>query len=178
MFRSRCNDILIPISVITIQDTHFTHNTEYTLVSGTALLISLLGWQFIYIHSTFLVYIQNTFIQKYLIEIHHNHWKNNKFITDNVYRTSSELIEDSTLFINDFTEILNYIRMLSKRSFITGDFNIILKINRNTYYNHFYESITDQGISPMITMPLPSTILYIEVSVDITFDYRQHFILH
>ena len=52
------------------------------------------------------------------------------------------------LFINDFTETLNYIQMLSKRSYITCDFNIdIFKINGNTYYNNFYESLTDQGFS-------------------------------
>ena len=59
----------------------------------------------------------------------------------NVYRRPSELIDDLTLFINDFTETLIYIHRLSKRSYITGDFNIdLLKINRNTYYNNFYES--------------------------------------
>ena len=63
-----------------------------------------------------------------------------------MYRRPSELIDDLTLFINDLTETLNYIHMLSKRSYITGDFNIdILKINKNTYYNNFYESLTGQG---------------------------------
>ena len=41
MFLSGCNDILIPVCVITTQETHFTHNTnlsfyeppEYTLIS-------------------------------------------------------------------------------------------------------------------------------------------------
>ena len=69
-----------------------------------------------------------------------------------MYRRPSELIDELTLFINDFTETLNYIYRLSKRSYITGDFNIdLLGINRNIYYNNFYESLTGQGFFPMIT---------------------------
>ena len=49
-----------------------------------------------------------------------------------MYRRPPELIDDLTLFINDFTETLNYINMLSRRSYISEDFNIdLLKINRN-----------------------------------------------
>ena len=71
-----------------------------------------------------------------------------------MYRRPSELIDELTLFINDFTETINYIHRLSKRSYITGDFNIdLLKINRNTYYNNFYESLTGQGLFPMTTRP-------------------------
>ena len=44
IFLSSCNDTLSPVSVITLQETHFTHNTdlsfyelpEYTLVSDIA----------------------------------------------------------------------------------------------------------------------------------------------
>ena len=47
IFLSGCNDTLSPVSVITIQETHFTHNTdlsfyelpEYTLVSDIARLL-------------------------------------------------------------------------------------------------------------------------------------------
>ena len=88
------------------------------------------------------------------IEIHHNHKKLNKFIIGNVYRRPSEVIDELTLCINDFTGTLNYIHRLSKRSYITWDFNIdLLKINRNTYYNNFYQSLTVHGFFPMITRP-------------------------
>ena len=64
-------------------------------------------------------------------------------------RRPSELIDNLTLFINDFTETLNYIHRLSKRSYITGDLTLTyLKINRNIYYNNFYESLTGQGFFP------------------------------
>ena len=71
-----------------------------------------------------------------------------------MYRRPSELIDELTLFINGFTETLNYIHRLSKRLYITGDFNIdLLKINGSTYYNIFYESLTGQVFFPMITRP-------------------------
>ena len=96
-----------------------------------------------------------------------------------MYRRPSELIDDLTLFSNDFTETHNYnnnyyyylksniqctwryefsglyyIHQLSNRSYGTGDFDIdLLKINRNTYYNNFYKSLTGQGFFPMITGP-------------------------
>ena len=41
--------------------------------------------------------------------------------------------------------------MLSKRSYITVDFNSdLLKINRNIYYNHFYETLTQLVPKPGI----------------------------
>ena len=57
---SSCNDTLSPVIVITIQETHFTHNTdlsfyelpEYTLVSDIARINSF-GGVAIYIHNSF-----------------------------------------------------------------------------------------------------------------------------
>ena len=169
IFLSSCNDILSPVSVITIQETHFTHNTdlsfyelpEYTLVSDIARIDSFCGVA-IYVHNSLSfsrlhtenLHSNSQVYESLFIEIHHNHRKLSKFIIDNVYRRSSELIDELTLFINDFTETLNYIHRLSKRSYITGNFNIdLLKINRNTYYNNFYESLTGQGFFQMITRP-------------------------
>ena len=145
IFLSSCNDIPSPVSVITIQETHFTHNTdlsfyeppEYTLVSDIARINSF-GGIAIYVHNSFSfsrlhtenLHSNSQVYKSLFIEIHHNHKKLNKFIIGNVYRRPSELIDELTLFIN---ETLNYIHRLSKRSYITGDFNIdILKINRNT----------------------------------------------
>ena len=166
---SSYNDILSPVSVITIQQTHFTHNTdlyfyelpEYTLVSDIAHINSFDGVA-IYVHNSFSfshlhtenLHSNSQVYESLFIEIHHNHKKLNKFIIGNVYRRPSKLIDDLTLLINSFTETLNYIHRLSKRSYITGDFNIdLLKINRNTYYNNFYESLTGQGFFLMITRP-------------------------
>ena len=169
IFLSSCNDTLSPVSVITLQETHFTHNTdlsfyelpEYTLVSDIARINSF-GGVAIYVHNSFSfsrlhtenLHSNSQVYESLFIEIHHNHKRQNKFIIGNVYRRPSELIDNLTLFINDFTETLNYIHRLSKRSYITGDFNIdLLKINRNIYYNNFYESLTGQGFFPMITRP-------------------------
>ena len=166
---SSYNDILSPVSVITIQETHFTYNTdlsfyelpEYTLVSDIARINSF-GGVAIYVHNSFSfsrlhtenLHSNSQVYESLFIEIHHNHKKKKKFIIGNVYRRPSELIDDLTLFINDFTETLNYIHRLSKRSYIIEDFNIeLLKINKNTYYNNFYKSLTGQGFFPMITRP-------------------------
>ena len=166
IFISSCNDTLSHVSVITIQETHFTHNTDlsfyelpgYTLVSDIACINSF-GGVAIYVHNSFSfsrlhtenLHSNSQVYECLFIEIHHNHKQLNKFIIGNVYRRPSELIDELTLFIN---ETFNYIHRLSKRSYITGDFNIdLLKINRNTYYNNFYESLTGQGFFPMITRP-------------------------
>ena len=60
IFLSNCNDIISPVSVITIQETHFTYNTdlsfyelhEYTLISDIARINSF-GGVAIYIHNSF-----------------------------------------------------------------------------------------------------------------------------
>ena len=89
--------------------------------------VAFVTWQVIYtIHSLF------SFTYKNL----HSPVDENLFIEiGNVCRRQSKLIDDLTLCIDYFTQTLNYIlHMLSKRSYITGDFNIdLLKINRNTF---------------------------------------------
>ena len=135
IYLSSCNDILSAVSVITIQETHFTHNTdlsfyelpEYTFVSDIARINSF-GGVAIYVHNSFSfsrlhtenLYSNSQVYESLFIEIQHNHKKLNKFIIGNVYRIPSELIDELTLFINDFTETLNYIH----RPYITGDFYI------------------------------------------------------
>ena len=67
IFISSCNDTLSPVSVITIQETHFTHNTdpsfyelpEYTLVSDIAPINSF-GGVAIYMHNSFSLYRLHT----------------------------------------------------------------------------------------------------------------------
>ena len=66
----------------------------------------------------------------------------------------SELIDDLNMFINEFTETLHSAHLISKKTYVTGDFNIdLLKINSHNYYNAFYENITAQGFFPKITRP-------------------------
>ena len=78
----------------------------------------------------------------------------NKCIIGNIYRRPSELIDDLNMFINEFTETLHSAHLISKKTYVTGDFNIdLLKINNHNYYNAFYENITAQGFFPKITRP-------------------------
>ena len=87
MFQSSCNDILIPVCVITIQETHFTHNTnlsfyelpEYTLISDIT-CINNCGGIAIYIHNSFSfsrlhtekLHSNSQVYDSLFIEIHHN----------------------------------------------------------------------------------------------------------
>ena len=108
-------------------------STHCTLISDTARINSF-GGVAIYINNSFSfdrlhtenLHSNSQVYEILFIEIHHNNEKENKFIIGNVYRSPFELIDDLPLFINYFTEIHNYILMLSKRSYITGDFNIDL----------------------------------------------------
>ena len=95
---SSCNDIQSPVSVITIQETHFTHNTdlsfyelpEYTLVSAIARINSFSGVA-IYVHNSLSfsrlhtenLHLNSQVYDSLFIEINHNHKKQNKFIIGN-----------------------------------------------------------------------------------------------
>ena len=88
MFLSSCDDILSPVSVITIQETHFTHNThlsfyelpEYTLISDIARINSF-GGVVMYIYNSFSfprlhtqnIHSNSQVYESLFIEIHHNH---------------------------------------------------------------------------------------------------------
>ena len=51
-------------------------------------------------------------------------------------------------------EAKSYVNAMSKKVYITGDFNIdLLKINSHNYYNIFYENIISYSFPPKITRP-------------------------
>ena len=69
------------------------------------------------------------------IEIYRNQNGIKKYIIGNIYRRPSEIVEDITSFISDFTEAISYVNAMSKKVYIAGDFNIdLLKINRHNYF--------------------------------------------
>jgi len=169
IFLSSINGDDTPLSIITLQETHFTSDTEvnlynipdYTLISDMA-RINLFGGIAIYVHNSFSysrlpndILKQNSPVyESMFIEINHNNAKFNKFIIGNIYRRPSEISDELNMFINEITESLICIQALSKKAYITGDFNIdLLKINRHSYYNTFYENITAHGFFPKITRP-------------------------
>ena len=57
-------------------------------------------------------------------------------------------------FITEFSQILNTVHEMSKKSYISGDFNIdLLEITMNSTFNTFFENVTSQGFYPKITRP-------------------------
>ena len=91
------------------------------------------------------------------LEIYNNDAHFNKFIIGSDYRRPSELIDDLTQFIAEFSITLSNIYAISKQAYINGDFNIdLLQLHTNTHYNTFYDNITAQGFSPKFTWPTRS----------------------
>ena len=168
LFLTNCNDSLHPVSVITLQETHFDIDTElqyfdipgYTMINDIARINSF-GGLTVYLHNSFSYkrlfsdnfHQTSPVYESLLIEIHNNH-RCRKYIIGNIYRRPSELVEHLNTFITDFTECLNNIHAMSKQAYIAGDFNIdLLKISNHNYYNMFYENITSQGFFPKISRP-------------------------
>ena len=58
------------------------------------------------------------------------------------------------MFTEEYTELLNNLRSLSKFVYLCGDYNIdLLKITTNNVFNNFYENVTSSGFIPKITLP-------------------------
>ena len=85
-------------------------------------------------------------------------WRSNsigtKYLISSVYRPPTGLVEDLTLFIDEFTIFLTNVQERYQRAYICGDINInLLKINENNHYNTFYENVTSHSFIPQITLP-------------------------
>ena len=136
----------------------------YTLVYDEARINSF-GGVAIYVHDSFTftrldsdTFNQNsTVYESMFLEIYNNGANFNKFIIGSVYRRPSELIDDLTQFIEEFSITLNNIHAISKQAYINRDFNIdLLQLHTNTHYNTFYDNTTAQGFFPKITRPTRS----------------------
>ena len=167
-----CNSDTSPLSVITLQETHFTSEIDvnyfqlpgYTMVNDFARL-NKCGGIAIYIYSSFSLkrldaskFMPNsTVYESIFLEIYSNSCKHRKYIIGNIYRRPSQLVVDLTQFIDEFSETLAKIYDTCKQSYIIGDYNIdLLQLHRNIYYNTFYENVTDQGFFPKLTRPTRS----------------------
>ena len=91
------------------------------------------------------------------LEIYNNGAHFNKFIIGSVYRRLSQLVDDLTQFIEEFSITLSNIHAISKQAYINGDFNIdLLQLHTNAQYNTFYDDTTAQGFFSKITRPTRS----------------------
>ena len=169
LFLANCNHSRFPISVITLQETHFNSSTDfnyynipgYTMINDPARINSF-GGVTIYLHNSFSytrlpadTFKQNSPVyESMFLEIYKFDSKFKKYIIGNVYRRPSEYVDDLNTFINEFTECLNNIHRISNQAYIAGDYNIdLLKLTNHRHYNIFYENITAQGFFPKITRP-------------------------
>ena len=172
LFLTECNDDKFPLSIITLQETHLSPETDvnyfqlpgYTMVNDFARL-NKCGGVAIYVHSSFSFkrldiseFMQNsTVYEAIFLEIYNNNYKYKKYIVGSLYRRPSQLVADITQFTEEFSENLAKIHANCKQSYINGDYNIdLLQMHRNNYFNSFYENITSQGFFPKLTRPTRS----------------------
>ena len=172
IFLADCNNISFPIHVITLQETHINSNADiqyfelpgYTLVYDLAKINSF-GGVAIYVHDSFSftrldidTFKQNSLVcESIYLEIYNKDASFHKYVIGSVYRRPSDLLDDLTQFIEEFSETLSNIHAVSRQAYVNGDYNIdLLQLHTNTHYNAFYENITAQGFFPKITRPTRS----------------------
>ena len=172
IFLADCNNISFPIHVITLQETQINSNADiqyfelpgYTLVYDLA-RINYFGGVAIYVHDyfSFTRLDIDTFKQDSLVcesmylEIYNKDASFHKYVIGSVYRRPSDLLDDLTQFIEEFSETLSNIHAVSRQAYVNRDYNIdLLQLHTNTHYNAFYENITAQGSFPKITRPTRS----------------------
>ena len=154
------------ISCITLQGTCFDENTDldfyslpgYTLISEAYRISSHCGIA-IYIHDNFsherkFTTTISPVFENISIEICRKVSLGTKYLICSVYRPPTGLVEDLTMFIEDFGHLLENVHHTYRKAYICGDMNInLLKINENIHYDAFYENVTAHGFMPQITLP-------------------------
>jgi len=158
-------DINSQITCITLQGTCFDEHTDltyysipgYTLISDAYRISTHCGVA-IYLHNDFSYHRKfnnvSVVYESLAIEIWRSNSIGTKYLISSVYRPPTGLVEDLTLFIDEFTIFLTNVQERYQRAYICGDINInLLKINENNHYNTFYENVTSHSFIPQITLP-------------------------
>ena len=118
------------------------------------------GGLMIYIHNQFKHKLVDTIRQEatgweYLcIELSHHEPHSQKYLLCNVYRKPGQLLDDFTLFLEEFALFVRMVKQLNRSSHICGDYNIdLLKIKTNKHFNDFFDNLISVGFFPKITLP-------------------------
>ena len=118
------------------------------------------GGLMIYIHNQFKHKLVDTIRQEatgweYLcIELSHHAPHSQKYLLCNVYRKPGQLLDDFTLFLEEFALFVRMVKQLNRSSYICGDYNIdLLKIKTNKHFNDFFDNLISFGFFPKITLP-------------------------
>ena len=172
IFLAECNNNLLPLHVITLQETHINSNADvqyfelpaYTLVYDLARINSF-GGVAIYVHDSFSFtrldidkFKQDSSVYESMyLEIYNKDASFHKYVIGSVYRRPSDLLDDLTQFNEEFSVTLSNIHAVSRQAYVNGDYDIdLLQLHTNTHYNACYENITAQGFFPKITRPTRS----------------------
>ena len=133
--------------------------SDYTMVHQTKRCCGH-GGLIIYIHNQFKYKLVDTIHQEatgweYLcIELSHHEPHSQKYLLCNVYRKPGQLLDDFTLFLEEFTLFVRMVKQLNRSSHICGDYNIdLLKIKTNKHFNDFFDNLITVGFFPKITLP-------------------------
>ncbi len=88
------------------------------------------------------------------IEIHNNNTTKKKIIIGNIYRPPKTLNKHLTLFITEFSKILDKLQKKKAVSYLAGDYNInMILLKEKPLYNEFFDSLISAGFHPKITLP-------------------------
>ena len=172
IFLAQCNNTSFPLHIITLQETHINPSADiqyfelpgYNLVYDLARINSFRGVA-MYVHDSFSftrldidTFKQDSSVYESLyLEIYNKDARFHKYVIGSVYIRPSDLLDDLTQFIEEFSEILSNIHAVSRQAYVNGDYNIdLLQLHTNTHYNAFYENITAHGFFSKITRPTRS----------------------
>ena len=150
IFLADCNNISFPIHVITLQETHINSNADipyfelpgYTLVYDLARINSF-GGVAIYVHDSFsftrldidtFKQASSVYESMYL-EIYNKDASFHKYVIGSVYRRPSDLLDDLTQFIEEFSETLSNIHAVSRQAYEMETITL-------TCYNYIHTHIT------------------------------------
>ena len=127
--------------------------------------INSFGGVAIYVHDSFSftrldidTFKQDSLVcERMYLEIYNKDASFHKYVIGSVYRRPSDLLDNLTQFIEEFSETLSNIHAVSRQAYVNGDYNIdLLQLHTNKHYNAFYENIIAQGFFPKITRPTRS----------------------
>ena len=122
LFLAECNNDTFPLSVITLQKTHFTSGIDlnyiqlpgYTVVNEFARLNKCGRIAIMFILDATQFMQNSTVYESMFLEIYNNSCKYRKYIIGSIYRRPSQLVADLTQFIDELSETLTQIHATCK----------------------------------------------------------------
>ena len=84
--------------------------------------------------------------EHFCIELSHHEPHSQKYLLCNVYRKPGQLVDDFTLFLEEFALFVRLVKSLNRSSYICRDYNFdLLKIKANKYFNDCFDNLITVG---------------------------------